>query len=261
MEAGDETALDAAHGAMMAEPGDDALRLRYHGLLADTLLFLWLRAEARGGALDPRVFDLDCGPVVLAADSEDRLAAMAGQAVPYAALPGRVVAQGLAGQGVALGINLGTPERAYLVPPEGIDWLAATLGHAPAMVEDRPRRFAPPGDLPQALLAGLGERLGGLAGRAGGAMLARAGHAGGHEGLILAFLDAAAADEAALAGAVAEALVFSGWEAGQIDVAFLAADDPAAQAMAQVALRLDMAPLPPAAQPAPTPRTGPPRLR
>jgi hypothetical protein len=258
---GEVTALDAAHAAMTAAPGDDAARLHYYRALSDAVLFLWLDAEPQGETLAPRVFDLDEGPVVLACDSEERLADLSGTPVPYAALPGRVVAQALAGQGVALGINLGVADAAFLVPPQALDWLARTLGHSPTEASARPESFAPPRDLPPALMAGLQKKLEAMSGLATGALLAAVGYAGGRRGHMLAFLDAGAAVQPALARAVAEALTFSGIEAGEIDVAFLAGTDPVAEAMARVAMRLDMtAGEPVAAPPEPAPPR-PPRLR
>ena len=46
--------------------------------------------------------------------------------------------------------------------------------------------------------------------------------------------------ERALAGAVREALVFSGVEAGAIDVTFVEASDPLAAALARHGLRFDL---------------------
>jgi hypothetical protein len=57
---------------------------------------------------------------------------------------------------------------------------------------------------------------------------------------MLAFVDAVPGAEAALAGAVREALVFSGLEAGELDVAFLASADAAVAAMGRVGLRFDL---------------------
>ena len=257
----DMTALDAAHAAMTAAPADDAARLQYYRALSDAVLFLWLQAEPAGDTLTPRVFDLDDGPVVLACDTEERLAGVAGTAVPYAALPGRVVAQALAGQGVALGINLGSTEAAFLVPADALDWLARTLENGPVEAAATPEGFAAPLGLPPALLTGLQAKLAGLAGLASGALLAAVSYAGGRRGHLLAFLDASTTAEPALARAVAEALVFSGIEAGEIDVGFLAGTDPVAVAMTRVAMRLDMAPAGPVAiPPEPIPQR-PPRLR
>ena len=255
------TALDAAHAAMTAAPADDAARLQYYRALSDAVLFLWLEAEPVGNTLAPRVFDLEDGPVVLACDTEDRLAGIAGEPVPYAALPGRVVAQALAGQGVALGINLGGTEAAFLVPAEALEWLARTLGHGPVETAARPEGFAAPAGLPAVLLAGLQAKLAGMAGLASGALLAAVGYAGGRRGHLLAFLDASLTAEAALARAVAEALTFSGIEAGEIDVGFLAGTDPVAVAMARVAMRLDMAAAEPVAAPPEPVAQRPPRLR
>ena len=255
------TALDAVHAAMTASPDDDAARLHYYRALSDAVLFLWLQAEPLGDTLVPRVFDLAEGPVVLACDTEERLAGIAGAPVPYAALPGRVVAQSLAGQGVALGINLGVDEVAFLVPATALQWLADTLGHGPVEAAARPEGFAAPVGLPPVLLSGLQATLSAMAGLATGALLAAVGYAGGRRGHLLAFLDASLTAEAALARAVAEALTFSGIEAGEIDVGFLARTDPVAVAMARVAMRLDMAAAGPVAIPPEPAAQRPPRLR
>ena len=74
------TLLDAAHAALSADPENDALRLRFFERLADGELFLLLDREADGrdGAetLEPRIFPLEMGPVVLVFDREERLAVM-----------------------------------------------------------------------------------------------------------------------------------------------------------------------------------------
>ena len=258
------TMLDRAHSAMMAQPEDDTLRLQYYRHLSDAALFLWLDAEPRDQVFQPRVFPLEDGPVVLAFDTEDRLAEASGQVVPYAVLPGRIVAQALAGQGVALGINLGVAETAYLVPPEALTWLAQTLRHAPESAAGYPERFGRPDAVPPALLATLEAKLARLDGLAASAVLASVSYAGGRRGHILAFLDATEGAREALARAAAEALVFSGLDMGQLDVTFLAATEASARAMLQSGLRLDMmsAPAVPTEPPLPQPGSnGPPRLR
>jgi hypothetical protein len=101
------TLLDAAHAAVSADPENEALRLRFFERLADGEMVLLLEREAEGGTLEPRVFDLEEGPVVLVFDREERLAGFTGGIAPYAALPGRVIAGLLRGQGIGMGVNLG----------------------------------------------------------------------------------------------------------------------------------------------------------
>ena len=150
------TPLDLAYEAMAAAAeGDDAPRLRFYERLADGEMVLLLEAEAEGENLTPRVFDLEDGPVVLIFDTEERLGAFTGIAAPYAALPGRVIAQLLAGQGIGLGINLGVAPSSMLLPPFAVDWLAETLAHGPEEAEARPERFDPPKGLPERLVEGL----------------------------------------------------------------------------------------------------------
>ncbi|OYX22830.1 MAG: hypothetical protein B7Z10_12455, partial [Rhodobacterales bacterium 32-66-7] len=110
------TFLDAAHAAVTADPENEALRLRFFERLADGEMVILLEREAEGQKLEPRVFDLEDGPVVLIFDREERLAAFSGGIAPYAALPGRVIAGMLKGQGIGLGVNLGVASSSMLLP-------------------------------------------------------------------------------------------------------------------------------------------------
>lgn len=234
------TLLDAAHAAVSADPENDALRLRFYERLADGEMILLLEREVTGGQVEPRVFDLEGGPVVLVFDREERLASFTGGIAPYAALPGRVIAGMLKGQGIGLGVNLGVAPSSMLLPAEALDWLAMALEAGPEAAEGRPEAFHAPKGLPEALLTGLDAKLAKTAGLASGALLAGVSYAGGRRGHMLAFLDAAPGAEEALARAVGEALVFSGVEAGELDVAFLRSGEAGVAAMARVGLRFDL---------------------
>ena len=246
------TPLDHAHAAMEATPEDDTARLRFFERLADGEMFLLLEAEPEPGAEDrltPQVFQLESGPTVLAFDREERLAEFTGGISAYAALPGRVIAAQLAGQGIGLGVNLGVAPSSMLLPPEALVWLAQTLTHAPEQAEARPEAFLPPGDLPPALLTALDAKLARAGGLARAALLCGVRYEGGRRGHVLAFIGAVEAAEGALARAVAEALTFSGVEAGELDVTFLPEGGAAERAMAGLALRFDL-PQPQAVAPA-----------
>lgn len=233
------TLLDAAHAAVSADPENEALRLRFFERLADGEMVLLLEREAVGETLEPKVFDLEDGPVVLVFDREERLASFTGGIAPYAALPGRVIAGLLQGQGIGMGVNLGVAPSSMLLPPEAMDWLAQTLDEAPEELEARPQEFLPPA-VPEAVIAALDAKLARAGGLAVAALLAGVVYEGGRRGHLLALIDAAEGAEDALARAMNEALVFSGIEAGELDVAFLRGADPAAEAMARVALRFDL---------------------
>jgi len=256
------TPLDLAYQAMAA---DEDQRLQFYERLADGEMFLMLEEEAVGADIRPRVFPLEDGPVVLCFDLEERLAEFAGGIQPYAALPGRVIAQQLKGQGIGLGINLGVAPSGMVLPPEAVDWLAGMLETGPEEVEAVPEAFHAPKGVPEVLLSALDAKLARAGGLASGALLAGVSYRGGRRGHMLAFLDAAPGAEAALARAAAEALAFSGLEAGEMDVGFLRTDEAAAAAMARVALRFDL-PAPVRAEPAAPVAPGsdparPPKLR
>lgn len=232
-----ETTLDRAHAAMAAAPEDGAARLRFYAQVADSDLVLLLAEETDGEDLSPEIFDLEEGRFILAFDTEERLAEFAAAPVPYAALPGRVIARMLAGQGVGLGLNLGVAPSALLLPAEALVWLAEMLDHAPRRAEARPVAVGAPRGLPAPVAAVLDATLAGLGGLARAAHLVAVDYDGGRSGHLLAFEGATQRDEAALAKAVSEALVFSGVEAGEIDVAFLAGDDPLRDRIAAVSRR------------------------
>ena len=233
------TLLDAAHAAVSADPGNEALRLRFFERLADGEMVLLLEREATGENLEPKVFELEDGPVVLVFDREERLASFTGGIAPYAALPGRVIAGLLKGQGIGMGVNLGVAPSSMLLPPEAMDWLAETLSGSPEEVEALPVEFLPP-SVPEAVVLALDAKLARAGGLAAVALLAGVVYADGRRGHLLAVIDAADGAEGPLARAMHEALVFSGIEAGELDVVFLASGSPAVEAIAKVGLRFDL---------------------
>lgn len=259
-----ETTLDRAFTAFST--GGEAEALRFYQVFADTPLSLLLKQEAEGETLAPQIFDLSEGPVALVFDSEERLAGFQDSPVPYASLPGRVIAQGLAGQGIALGLNLGTGAASEtLLPPEALTHLLAILDVAPQETAALPQSFAAPA-VPQALQAALAEALSGASGLAAGAVLAAVSYDSGAKGHLLALVGAEEAARPALARSVAEALAFAGLEAAVLDVTFLAPEDAALRAMAAVGQSFAIrAPEPAEAAPMPaapgSDPSRPPRLR
>ncbi|MBY6164027.1 SseB family protein [Mameliella alba] len=233
------TELDRAHAAMEAAPEDDAARLRFYDRLATSELFLMLTEEPRGDNISPELFDLGDARFVLGFDREDRLSGFAGRVVPYAALSGRALAGMLAGQGIGLALNLEAAPSQILLPPEALAWLAETLGQGPQQAEARPVEVRTP-RVPESLVTALDARLATGAGLARKAYLAEVVYEDGSRGHLLGLTGAVPGAEHALAGAINEALVFSGLEAGALDVTFLSDSDSLTAELARVALRFDL---------------------
>jgi hypothetical protein len=198
-----------------------------------------LTAEPEGDSISPEIFDLGDARFVLAFDREERLSAFAGRAVPYAAMSGRALAGMLAGQSIGLALNLEVASSQILLPPEAVIWLTETLGNGPQEAEARPERLLAP-RVPEALVTALDSRLASAAGLARKAYLAEVVYADGTRGHLLGVTGAVPGAERALAGTINEALVFSGLEAGALDVTFLADSDPLTAELARVALRFDL---------------------
>ena len=244
-----ETPIDRAHARMEAEPEKDALRLAFYERLADGELFLLLEAEALDETIVPRVFDTGEGSYVLAFDREDRLTSFTGGPAPYAALSGRNLASMLADQGLGIGLNLGAAPSEMLIPAAAVDWLNATLAASPAETEETPAELHRPAGLPERLLEALDTKLATASGLARLAYLAAVTWKSGRRGHLLALIDPLPGAEPALARAVGEALVFSGLDAGELDVTFLKASDPVAARLATVGLRFDLPEAPKASVP------------
>lgn len=234
------TDLDKAHAAMEAAPENDAARLRFYERLADTELFMLLGAEAAGDQIEPELFEIEDQKFTLVFDREERLSQFVGRPAPYAGVPGRGLAQMLAGQGIGLALNLEVAPSAMLIPAEAVDWLVATLANAPDETEARLQEIAAPKGLPEEVITGLDRKLAMAEGLARYAYLAAATYDTGVKGHVLAFIDAVPGAEQALANAASEALTFSGIEAGVMDVLFVRASDPFAANLARVGLRFDL---------------------
>lgn len=261
----DATPLDRAHAAMAAAPDDDALRLAFWGEVAGSLLHVALEGEGEGGV--PLLFPLDGVAHVLAFDREERLATFAEAPVARAEMPGRAVAEWLAGQGgVGLALNLGAPSG-VLLPPEGVAWLAATLARSGAAQGGAaPVEVGPPGPVLAGVAGALDRALARAAGLAAGAVLAGGRWADGRRGLVLGLVGAAPGAEDALARALSEAFTFAGAGDAAPALVFTASGSDLAARLARVGLRIDL-PAPPAPAPAPAPAApgsnpdAPPRLR
>jgi len=215
------TALDQAHAAM--EAGGEPEALAFWRCFADAELFLVLEQEATGDTLEPRVFDLSMGRMLLAFDSEERLATISESPLPYAALPGRVVAAQLAGQGLALGVNLGTGAGCETVLAAGsLDWLALMLTQ-----EDPEERHAQIARLAEPLMPdGLYQALRALLPPQSQGALAQAAYSDGGWGHVLALSGLAPEDAPRMGRAVTEALAFSGLDAAALDLVFTEPDAP-----------------------------------
>lgn len=257
------TPLDRAHAAMEAAPEDAVARLGFYERVADAELYLLLTREPEGEALDPRLFDISDGRFALAFDRSERLSEFVDGAAPYAALSGRVLAAMLAGHGIGLALNPEVAPSAILIPADAVAWLAETLKDGPTEVEARPESVAPPGNLPERLISALDAKLAGATGLARCAYLVGVTYETGARSHMLAFVAAARGAEPALARATREALVFSGLEAGELDVVFLGGEDAMVPRLDAAGLRFDLPVFDPAFSPAAPGRDPdrPPKLR
>lgn len=234
------TPIDRAHAKMEAAPEDDQARLLFYDRLASSELFILLENEAQGDQITPRLFPVEDDTLVLGFDTEARLGEFADGPAPYAALSGRSLAQMLSESRLGLGLNLETAPSAIILPPSAMAWLHQNLQSEAMQMETQPLTFEPPQSLPKILLERLDEKLATASGRADHAYLCFARYADGSSGHLLSITGCAAGAEPALTQITREALTFSGLDAGQLDLAFLAPDDARLLRLEAVALRFDI---------------------
>jgi hypothetical protein len=235
-----QTELDAAHAAMEAAPDDDNARLRFYERLADGEVFLLSKVAPTQDRVTPDLFVVDGVSYALVFDREARLSAFVGKVAPFVGMSGRALAAMLAGQGIGVALNLDVAPSAMLIPPDAVDWLAATLAQGPAVIAARPVEVFAPRGLPDGLLQALDRKLASASGLAQAVWLVGVRYMDGGRGHLLCFVGALPGAEGALAAAVGEALVFSGIDAGALDVTFLPAADPIVGRLARVGLRFDL---------------------
>ena len=237
----DLTVLDQAHAAMQKAPHDDTARLRFYERLSECELYLMLTEEAgEDDQVTPELFEVDGARYVLVFDREERLARFAGKPTPYVALSGRVIAGMLARQGIGLGLNLEVAPSSILLPEAAVTWLHDTLGNQPDEVQAAISELHPPAGLPEHLVTAIDGKLATAMGLAQSAYLVRVTYDSGAHGHLLGFVGAVPEAEPALARAIAEALTFSGIEAGALDVGFFRSGDAMTQRMDAVGLRFDL---------------------
>ena len=225
----------------------DAARARVLNRLADTEIFVALARDPEGDRVALRMFDLPTGPMAVATDAEDRLAAFFAEPVAHVALPGRALAAMLAPEGVALMVNPGAPSE-MLLDPAMLGWLAQALQSAPAEDQAGPAQLtAPAPEMVAALAEPLAARLTDMAGLAEGAALVAADWPDGARGHLIVLSGVAEDHRPLVAKALAELIAFLPPLPQPCDVAF---DLPTPDS----ALRLQLDPIVPEPAPKSAPR-------
>jgi hypothetical protein len=234
------TPIDTAHAYMDANPNDDNARLAFYERLMDGEMFMLLESESDGQNITPDLFSVDDQTYALVFDREERLADFAEKIVPFAALSGRTIVSMLDGKNIGLGINLAVASSSTLLPPSAIAWMAETTSSAPTEAEAKPTEIFPPAMLPETFLIALDAKLATMGGLADIAYLAQVEYDTGTRASVIAFVNARPDAQNAMARAISESLIFSGIEAGSLDVLFPKASDAICAKLAKMGLRFDL---------------------
>lgn len=253
-----ETALDRAHARMVAAGETEPARRTFFAALAAAELVVVLEAEAPDDAatIRPLTVETGEGTLVLAFDTELRMADFLGTGAATATLTGRQVARMLAPAGLGLALNPEVAPSEMLLPADAIAWLAEMTPAATELRESRIAGVAPPAGAGCELLEALDARLAMLSGLATRAALAEAIHGDGARALVLGLWGVPAPLHAAATTAVAEALSLAGLPEAELDLVFVEEGDDLAARLARQGLVYDI-PRPAAAPGATAPGSDP----
>lgn len=261
-----ETALDRAHARMLAAGESEPARRGFFAALAAAELVVVLEAEVEDNAatIRPLTLETEQGRLILAFDTEARMADFLGRGAPTATMPGRQLARMLAPAGLGIALNPEVAPSAILLPAEAMVWLAEVAPAAAELRQARIAGIAPPRTADPALLDALDARLAMLSGLSPRAALAEAAHADGSTALVLGLWDVPEAGQSAASAALAEALSLSGLPGTALDVVFVDSDSDFAARLLRQGLVYDIpapaatvgTPAPPGSDPA-----RPPKLR
>ncbi len=232
-----QTPLDIAYLQMQE---DEAQAMGFYARFLEAELFLMLESELANGQAKPLVMQTSDGALALVFDREERLADFGEVVSDYVALSGRRVVAMLAGQGVGIGLNLGEAPSAMVLPADAVSWLAGAALGEDEELEAKPLQIAKPAGVPEALIAALDGKLANMGGVVGAAYLVSVTYENGEQGHMLALVNVPAPARPGVSEALSEALRFSGIEAGQLDLAFLASDDRHLERFAKVGLGFEI---------------------
>jgi len=246
------TPLDLAHREMENDPDNGVTRLRYYEQFSRREVYILLRSEPAGDRIDPEIVTVEDRQFVLVFDTEERLAEFRASPAPYAALRGRDIVRMLQGQGMGIGVNLGAVPSAFLIAPDGVDWLNEVLDNRAQGLQGRVQTFHPPKNVPDSVAQALARCLVALAGHAQSACLLDVRYQDDTRGHLLAVIAADGRAKEDIQRAIVDTLSFL-QSAFTLDVAFFDANDPAVKRMKSVALTFDIPKPPkPAAQELPS---------
>lgn len=230
------TSLDLAVAEMQS---DDQARFSFFERMLEAEMFMILEDEVDDDVVRPLVLDTSDCAVALIFDTEQKLAEFSGEPVPYLALSGRKVVAMLAGNDIGLGVNLGSISETVL-PPDIVHWLAESLGSKDSIEQEKPVEISAPLNVPEALIKALDQKLANMSGVVLTAYLVAVEYETGGKSHMLALVNVTADAQNGVAEAMSEALLFSGIEAGRLDITFLLAGDASVARFAKVGLAFEI---------------------
>ena len=214
--------MDKTYARMQAAPNSDAAGLRFYEAFCDTNLHVLVNAD-----LSLQIFETSQGKLILAFDTEERMAEFVEQPTEFIKMPGRELVTQLKETDIGIGLNLNVAPTSQILTPEILDWVSALLSVDSTLMVDQVAGFSADCQLSDDDRTALTDRLVNFTGVVKAAYICGVTYADGATADALFFIDCDQDIEADLFTAMIETQKFAMDSSADLAIKFISSDSPA----------------------------------
>ena len=214
--------MDKTYAHMLASPESDTAGLRFYEAFCDTNLSVLVNAD-----LSMQVFETSQGKIILAFDTEERVAEFVDQPTEFIKMPGRELVTQLRGTDTGIGLNLNVAPTSQILTPEILAWISELLSVDSTLLVDQVAGFSADCQLSAEDRTALTDRLANFAGRVEAAYLCGVTYTDGAMADALFIVDCDPTIEADLFTAMIETQKFAKEDVADLAIKFISSSSPA----------------------------------
>ena len=216
-----QTRMDRAYQHMQSLPDNDTAGLRFYETFSDANLSVLINAD-----LSMQVFETSQGKIVLAFDTDDRMAEFVSEPTEFMKIPGRELVMRLLGTDTGVGLNLNVAPTSQILTPEILVWLSDLLSVDSTLLQDQAVGFTANCQSSSDDIAAISSRLENFAGRVSAAYMCGISYSDGVTADALIVVDCDPSVEADLFTAVIETQKFAENNATDLAIKFITSSNP-----------------------------------
>lgn len=257
--------LDTAYANMQNPDGDETAELRFYETFCDCVLTVLIVEDEAQDKIQFDIFETSQGALVLAFDSEDRMAEFIEKPTGFINMPGRELLQMLSDQQLGIGLNLAVAPSSQILEKATLDWVRDVIGSESMVKMDKISSLKPATNISPSLSQNLAMRLQAFYGFVESVLICDVTYEDGYAGTAFFVLNCDPDTEANLFAMLMETQRFSSRDDSEIAIQFIQTNSPNIDDIRAVAQ--EVKPLPRSAKSISTPKAPgrdpakPPKLR